>query len=145
MESRCNHLPPVKSTLINLVHTLNYVVTKLEEKIIPKINLKIKFTQNLTHTSLFHLEHFILGPLGSLSSSPFLCASPSADQEHREGEIERTDAWPQRVDDLGLSFSCSLLLQSESPFLTHHSEPKKPRGAGPLPLRHQRPHHWPWR
>jgi hypothetical protein len=82
---------------------------------------------------------------GTFSSSPFLCASPSADQEDREGEIERADAWPQRVDDLGLSFSRSLLLQSESPFLTHHSELKKPRGAGPLPFRHQRPHHRPWR
>ena len=58
-------LPPVKSTLINLVHTLNYGVTKLEEKIIPKINLKIKFTQSSTHISLPSLVSIELAPLVS--------------------------------------------------------------------------------
>nr|XP_025881525.1 uncharacterized protein LOC107281151 [Oryza sativa Japonica Group] len=124
--SRCNHLPPVKSTLILLVYTLSYEATKLEEKRIPKINLKIKFTQNLTQPSHPSLVCHDLVPPGSLSSSPFLCPSSSADQETQRGrDREPTESWTRRrvvttCRRLQVTESCLHLLQTESPNSTHH-------------------------
>ena len=85
METRYIHLPPVKSTLVNLINTLSIEATNLEDKIIPEIRPKTKLTHVSAYTSLFHLVYFDLGPLVNPSGLPFLCATSLADRETLRG------------------------------------------------------------
>lgn len=127
MEIRHNHLPPVKSTLVNLVHTLSYEATKLGK------NNSGNSSKNQSHPRLY--PHLSLPPSlprpGPTWQPPWLAHALSIssstalpDQQTREtGERDRELGASTRGSDVSTPSKRQTLL---SIFPSHIATPHSP-------------------
>jgi hypothetical protein len=150
MESRYNHLPPVKSTLVNLVHTLSYHTLSYEATKLEEENNSGNSSKNQTHPCFY--PHLSLPPSlprpGPAWQPLGLALSPSNSFNRPAGVREGGEAfwaWLTRVHDVSSSKRRARfqLFLAASPPLHYHFCVDQIKREGSPRLRRPHPCHRP--